>query len=99
MPTSWRGMDGEDDMTEEDWAQRGQEQAASMLNALPWEVSSADAEGTPTGGCYNGDYTDEQHAELNARLDADEYYEAEETERVEVLFRQGDYESHMERPT
>jgi hypothetical protein len=89
MPTSWRGFDGEDDMTEADWAQRGLEQAQSMQNALPADISSADADGTPTGGCYNGDYPDSYHDQLNAQLDSDEYYEAEVEQDLNTLNNSG----------
>ena len=74
---SWRGLDGEDEMTEQDWQLRGTQQALSMLNALDPHISSADEDGTPTGGCYNGDYPDSYHEELNQRLEKDEQYEAE----------------------
>jgi len=52
---SWRGIDGEKDMTDEDWVERGGEQARAMLNCLDAFDSSPDEDGTPTGGCYNGD--------------------------------------------
>ncbi|MGB3493872.1 MAG: hypothetical protein WBA57_14175 [Elainellaceae cyanobacterium] len=76
---SWRDLDGEDDMTEEDWAKRGQEQAMAMLHAGTPEHSSPDEDGDPTFGCYNGDYPDSWHNELNRRLDDDGTY-AEKTE-------------------
>ena len=71
---SWRGQDGEEQMTDDDWKKRGFEQAQSMLNCLPSEMSSPDEDGDETGGCYNGDYTEEVHARENERLDADEEY-------------------------
>ena len=82
----WRGYDGEDDMTEEDWKDRAGSQARSMLNGLPWQVSCPDEDGTPTGGWYNNDYTEEEHAEANLRLNEDEYYEAEQEEKATGLF-------------
>jgi hypothetical protein len=85
-PTSWRDFDGEDEMTEADWMARGGEQARAMLNALDPFDSSPDQDGTPTGGCYNGDYPDSYHAQLNERLDHDEYFEAEVSEDVQALF-------------
>jgi hypothetical protein len=75
--TSWRGMDGEDEMTDADWLSRAQDQGLAALHAGDPFASSPDAEGTATGGCYNGDYPDSWHDEQNARLDADEYFEAE----------------------
>lgn len=84
---SWRGFDGEDKMTDKDWMKRGGDQARAMLNGLDPHLSSPDEDGTPTGGCYNGDYPDSYHDELNRKLDEDEYYEAEATEDVRSLFR------------
>lgn len=84
---SWRGFDGEDSMSEDDWIERGNDQARAMLNGLDPHLSSPDEEGDPTGGLYNGDYPDSYHDELNRRLDEDEYYEAEIGSDVESLFR------------
>lgn len=81
----WRGMDGEEDMTDEDWQARGLGQALSMLNGLTAEQANPDDEGIPTGGCYNGDYPQSWHDALNAQLDSDEYYEAEVTAKVREL--------------
>lgn len=85
-PQSWRGWDGEDDMTDEDWEQRAGEQARAMLHACDPFLSSPDEEGIPTGGEYNGDYPDSWHDELNRRLDEDEYYEAEQEANCKTLF-------------
>lgn len=74
---SWRGMDGEEDMTQEDWIKRGGEQARAMLNGGDPFLSSPDEDGQPTGGMYNGDYPDSWHDECNRRLEEDEYYEAQ----------------------
>lgn len=76
-PASWRGDMGEEEMTEADWAARGGDQARAMLSAQDPFLSSPDEYGLPTGGCYNGDYPQSYQDELNARLDADEYFEAE----------------------
>jgi len=84
---SWRGPDGEDDMTEEDWALRGLDQARAMLQGGDAFESSPDEDGIPTGGYYNGDYPDAWHEELNQRLDGDEYYEAETEQGLWSLFR------------
>ena len=65
MPTpasNWKGLDGEDEMTDRDWHQRGHEQASCLVATGDIEFANPDIDGTPTGGCYNGDYTDEQHA-------------------------------------
>ena len=75
--TSWRGMDGEDDMSDQDWLSRASDQAQAALEGGDPLISSPDADGTSTGGCYNGDYPDSWHNQLNDRLDADEHYEAE----------------------
>ncbi len=84
--TSWRGNDGEDDMTQEDWGRRGQEQGLAAREGGDPFLSSPDADGTPTGGDYNGDYPDSWHNELNERLEKDEYYEAEVDSQVRELY-------------
>ena len=84
---SWRGDDGEKDMTDKDWMRRGHEQAMSMLNGLDPHISSPDEDGDLTGGCYNGDYPESYHNELNRKLDHDEYYEAQTEQNVMSLFR------------
>lgn len=86
-PKSWRGLDAEGEMTQEDWAQRGGEQARAMMNGLDAFTSSPDEDGDATGGCYNGDYPQSWHDQLNQQLDEDEYYEAQATEDVSTLFR------------
>lgn len=84
---SWRGPDGEDDMTDEDWQKRCQEQAMSMREGgSPWDANP-DEDGYPTAGQYNGDYPDSWHDELNRRLDEDEYFEAEVERDLWSLFR------------
>jgi hypothetical protein len=84
---SWRNLDGEPDMTDEDWAKRGLEQANAMLHAGSAEFSSPDQDGDATYGCYEGDYPDSWHDELNQRLDTDEYFEAETEQSLWSLFR------------
>lgn len=84
---SWRGFDGEDKMTEEDWAKRGHEQAMSMLHGGAPDFSSPDEDGDPTFGCYNGDYPDSWHEELNRRLDEDEQYKSETEQDIRSLLR------------
>ena len=85
--TPWRGMDSEDDMTEADWTARAQDQAMHMREGGSWETANIDEDGTPTAGCYNGDYTQEQQNAMNAKLDEDEYYEAEVEAQVNTLFK------------
>lgn len=84
---SWRGEDGEDQMTDDDWAKRGFEQAMAMREGGNAFDSSPDEDGIPTGGCYNGDYPDSWHEECNRRLDEDEYYEADQEQKAKGLFR------------
>lgn len=76
-------MGGESRMTHADWMKRAGEQARAMYACLDAFDSSPDSEGIPTGGCYNGDYSDAYHDRLNAQLAEDEYYEAE----VELALR------------
>ena len=83
--TSWQGMDGEDEMSDKDWHQRGHEQASCLVATGDIELSSPDSSGTETGGCYNGDYTQEQHDAANASL-SDEYVEAEFERDLSQLF-------------
>lgn len=70
MPT-WKGWDGENQMNEEDWQQRALDQAMHMREGGDWRTANVDSEGTPTAGCYNGDYTQEQHDAANAALEED----------------------------
>lgn len=67
---NWRGFDGELEMTANDWHRRGHEQASCFLATGSIELANPDVDGIPTGGCYNGDYTDEEHAAANAELDS-----------------------------
>lgn len=83
---SYRGMDGEDDMTEADWLKRGHEQAMAMREGGSWKDSNHDSSGTPTAGEYNGDYTDAQHDEANRKLDEDSDYATETEGIVGALF-------------
>ena len=82
----WRGLDGEDDMTQEDWQARGQQQASAMFAGRDWKDSNPDEDGVNTAGCYNGDYTDEYHEEQNRKLNEDEYFEAEQEGQTRNLW-------------
>ncbi|MGG6241581.1 hypothetical protein ACQ4N7_23390 [Nodosilinea sp. AN01ver1] len=84
---SWRGPEGEDEMTEEDWARRGLDQARAMREGGEAFDSSPDEDGDPTGGYYNGDYPDSWHDELNQRLEGDERYQAETQQGIRSLLR------------
>lgn len=88
----WRGMDSEDDMTEQDWRARGHDQAMHMREGGDWKDANIDSEGTPTAGCYNGDYSDEYHNECNRRLETDEHFEAKVDAQVREL-----YHGHQDR--
>jgi hypothetical protein len=85
--TSYRGADGEDNMTEDDWMKRGHEQAMAMREGGNAFDSSPDDDGCPTGGDYNGDYPDSWHDECNRRLEEDEYYEAQVDRDMRDLYR------------
>jgi hypothetical protein len=65
-----------------------QQEVATMatLNGCGSDLSSPDSDGDPTGGCYNGDYSQEVQDDLNRRLEADEYYEAEQTQAIQDLY-------------
>lgn len=84
---SERGMDGEADMTENDWLKRGGDQARAMLQGDDALNSSPNEQGQPTGGDYNGDYPQSWHDECNQRLDDDEYYEANVGQNLQELRR------------
>ena len=84
---SYRGMDGEDEMTDEDWYKRGHEQAMAMREGGDAFQSSPDEDGEATGGLYNGDYPQSWHDECNRRLDEDEYYEAQVDRDIRDLSR------------
>ena len=51
--TAYRGYDGEDDMSEEDWALRCFQQAMAMREGGNAFDSSPDEDGIATGGIYN----------------------------------------------
>jgi hypothetical protein len=86
---SWRGIDGESKMTDQDWLKRAGDQARADLQCGDPNLSSPDSDGHPTGGMYNGDYTDEYHAACNQRLESDEYYEAKiESDLREIARRE-----------
>ena len=71
---AWRGEDGENEMTDEDWAHRGHDQAMAMREGGDAFDSSPDDDGDPTGGYYEGDYPESYHEECNRRLDEDDDY-------------------------
>ena len=82
----WRGLDGEDDMTDEDWKQRHTQQGLAEFAGRSWREANPDEDGVNTAGCYNGDYTDEYHEEQNHKLNEDEYFEAEQEEQTRNLW-------------
>ncbi|MEL6139884.1 MAG: hypothetical protein AAFR42_21075 [Cyanobacteria bacterium J06628_6] len=84
---SWRGLDGEGEMTEADWLQRAEEQALAMREGGSWENANPDEDSDPTAGCYEGDYPQDVHDALNQRLQTDEHYEAEVDRDLRTLFR------------
>ena len=83
--TSWKGFDGEEEMSDRDWHQRGHEQASCLVATGNIELSSPDLSGVETGGCYNGDYTKAEHDAANALFN-DEYAEAEIDQSIRTLF-------------
>ena len=82
---AWRGWAGEEEMTEEDWILRGHQQAMAMTNCLDPFLSSPGEDGHPTGGEYNGDYPQSWHDLQNAKLDSDEYFEAQVDQNLRTL--------------
>lgn len=76
----WRGYDGEDDMTDGDWAERGSNCAKGMINGLPPQGTCPDEGGTPTYGWYNGDFSEEEHNRANYLLEEDPEYAEEQAE-------------------
>lgn len=82
----WRGLDGEDKMTDDDWMRRAHDQAMAMREGGDAFDSSPDEDGCPTGGNYNNDYPESWHDKLNKRLKDDEYYEAIVSDQVRKLF-------------
>jgi hypothetical protein len=84
---SWfKGLFGESQMSDEDWKERGLQQTIAMSAGHHWTDANPDEDGVPTAGCYNGDYTDDQHEAANQKLDEDEYYEAEVETATRSLF-------------
>lgn len=82
---SWRGFNGEDEMTEEDKIARAGDQARAMLHGGDPFLSSPDEEGTPTGGCYNMDYPDSWHEKQNEKLSNDPNYANEVARGLRAL--------------
>ena len=81
----WRGFFGEDQMTDEDWEERGTNAAKSMLNGLSPNQSNPDGEGAPTYGWYNGDYSEEEHRRANYLADEDPEYAEQQRQGAEQL--------------
>ncbi len=86
-PFSGHSCRSESDMNDEDWALRALEQAQAMREGGSWEDANFDADGFPTAGDYNGDYPDEIHELLNARLSNDPNYAAEVARDLSLLHR------------
>ena len=84
---SWRGYDGEDKMSKEDWVLRGHQQAVAMTIGLYPFLCSPDIDGDPSGGGYEGDYPDSWHQTLNERLDTDEQYADQTRDDIGLLCR------------
>lgn len=82
---SWRGFNGEAEMTESDKLQRAGEQARAMLHAGDPFLSSPDEDGDPTGGCYNMDYPDSWHDEQNEKLASNPNYANEVVSSLRAL--------------
>lgn len=77
MALGWKGLKGEDDMNDQDWTERARLAAVGMIGGTPAEECVPDDDGDPTFGCYNGDYTQEEHERANQRYEQDaEYREA-----------------------
>ncbi len=79
---SWRGLDGEDDMTEEDKISRAGDQARAAIFGGDAFASSPDEDGVPTGGCYNMDYPDSWHDKQNEKLSNDPNFANEVVEHL-----------------
>jgi hypothetical protein len=84
---AYKGPDGEESMTDDDWQARGHDQAMAMREGGNAFDSSPDNDGDPTGGDYNGDYPDSYHDALNQRLDDDESFAREVENNVRSLLR------------
>lgn len=82
---SWRGFNGEEDMTEEDKIARAGDQARAMLHGGDPFLSSPDEDGVATGGCYNMDYPDSWHEKQNEELASNPNYASEVVSDLRAL--------------
>lgn len=73
----WKGFDGENDMTDQDWLDRAGRLASNLLNGIPQEDCVPDEDGLGTNGVYNDDYSPQEH--MNAWRQYEEDPEHAET--------------------
>lgn len=81
----WKGIDNEDDMSDDDWGDRARRTAVDMLNGVAAGDAVTDSDGDSTNGCYNDDYSASEHREANYRYEEDPDYAAEQDAGARVL--------------
>lgn len=83
----WRGLNGEDSMSDRDWSDRAERVATGMLHGVPHQECVPDDEGTPTYGAYNDDYSDQEHKDAWRNYEEDPDYAEEVDQQVRTLNR------------
>lgn len=83
--TSWRGFNGEEDMTEEDKIERCGEQGRAAIFGGDAFASSPDEDGDATGGCYNMDYPQSWHDKQNEELSSNPRYASDVSDALSEL--------------
>jgi hypothetical protein len=85
--TTWRDFDGEEQMTGNDWQARKTQYQIGKLCKRKDDDCNPDSDGIGTFGCYNGDWSDDDHAAYNKLLAADPKYAAKINGDLEKLRR------------
>lgn len=85
MVKGWKGLFGESQMSDQDWADRAERTAVDMLNGIPAQDAVIDEEGTPTNGCYNDDFSEAEHNEANYQLLEDPDFANQTAESLETI--------------
>lgn len=81
----WKGLNGEDSMSENDWNDRAARVATGMIHGVPHQQCVPDEDGTPTYGVYNDDYSEQEHENALQRYEEDSDYAQQVDEQVRTL--------------
>lgn len=72
-------------MSDDDWVDRAQRTATDMLNGVSAEDAVTDDEGHPTNGCYNDDFSEQEHKNAERRYLEDPEYADDCDQAVEAI--------------